>query len=149
MGKYAILFLFIFLLSCAGVGRGIIESPRISVEGVRLSKVDLDQQEILIDLKVANPNSFPLPIRGISYKLDINGAEFASGFNSKTIDIPSGANNETTLLITGNLLTFLKKFNRDNLTNPAYRISGDISILSTDLRFPYSHEGRLQIDRYY
>ncbi len=147
MKKHFSLLIILFLLSCAGLGEGLIQAPELKITDTALSGISIFKQDINLKMNIKNPNPFSLPIRGFSYKLDLNGVEFTSGFNETALNIPSVGETETTLRITGDLLSFIRKFNLGDAKQLNYSLSGDIAILSSSLRFPYRQTGELGLGK--
>ena len=141
-----LLFIFpLFLSSCAGIGEGLLQSPKLKVTNVKVTNLSFNNQSIIFTLDVDNPNPIPIPIKGLSYKLDLNGVEFASGFSENSISIPASGNGQMDLNIGGNLISFIQKVGGVSSSGIDYNISGDISLLSSSIRFPYSHGGKLSL----
>lgn len=139
----------LFMVSCAGLGNSLVKSPEISIASVGIGDVRLERQDIKVKLNVYNPNPVPIPIRGLTYKFDINNIEFARGFNESRIDLPASGEGDIDLVIRGDLLSFLlenKMIRKDKLN---YSLTGDIAVLSSSLRFPYSRTGELSIPNYF
>lgn len=144
--KLVLVILICFLLfSCAGLENALLQAPKLSVKDVRINKVTLGEQNIGFRLNIYNPNSIPIPIKGLSYKLDLNNVEFASGFSENSISIPAAGSGEMDLSIGGNLISFIQKFGGIAKSSIDYQISGDIALVSSSLRFPYSHVGELSL----
>lgn len=144
--KFGVIILICFLLfSCAGLENALLQTPKLSVTDVRTNKVTLGEQNIGLRLNIYNPNPIPIPIRGLSYKLDLNDVEFASGFSENSISIPAAGSGEMDLNIGGNLLSFIQRFGGISKGSIDYRISGDIALVSSSLRFPYSQVGELSL----
>ncbi len=78
----------LFLGGCAGI-RGPVERPRVSVSDIRLREVKALETVFLVELRVMNPNDFPLDIRGISCDLKIDGRHFATGLSGEHHRIPA------------------------------------------------------------
>src|ERR1700679_997755 len=66
-----------------------LEAPQLSVVGVELQKGALWQQKLKVRMHVDNPNDRVLPIKGITYTLDVNGQEFAHGESAASFVVPS------------------------------------------------------------
>jgi len=148
MKKRLILSLFIISLvisSCAGIGQSLLQAPDIKVTNVRVTHLSLTNQNIVFTLGIDNPNPIPIPLKGLTYKLDLNGVEFASGFNESDISIPAGGNSVMDLNINGDLLSFIQKFGGIKQGGLDYNLSGDIALLNRSLRFPYSQGGKLNL----
>ena len=67
------------------------EFPEISLDSVRISRLDLSGAEMGVILTVANPNRFSINLDGLRYSMDMGGMRFVSGEkdNIPAID-PSG-----------------------------------------------------------
>lgn len=143
MKRLLCISIFLLFLSCAGLGEGIIQAPQLRITDAALSNISIFRQDIDLKMNIKNPNPFSLPIRGFSYRLELNGVEFTNGFNETALNIPSAGESKTTLKITGDLLSFIRKFNLGDAKQLNYSLSGDIAILSSSLRFPYRQTGEL------
>lgn len=149
MNNRFILSLFIISLvisSCAGIGQSLIQAPDLKITNVKIKNLSLTNQSIIFTLGIDNPNPFYIPLKGLTYKLDLNGAEFASGFNESEISIPASGSGIMDLSIDGNLLSFIQKFGSISKDGISYNLSGDIALMSSSLRFPYSQGGKLSLD---
>jgi len=140
------LFLTLSLLfACAGMGNGILRPPGLKVTGVNVESLGLNKQDIRLKINIFNPNPVPIPVRGITYKLEINSVEFASGFNKTSIDIPASGDSDVDLVISGNLLSFLLKNRMISKNSIPYSLTGNIALLSSSIRFPYAHRGMIDL----
>jgi LEA14-like dessication related protein len=117
---------------CASTGV-MIEKPGVSLRNVEVTDIDLDGQTFVLDFDVVNPNPFPLPIRSVSYGVELEGLRLASGETQCAFTVPAGGDGhfaisvDVDLMHTAPQLMFIV---RDGI----YR---DI---------PYALEGRLAID---
>lgn len=66
------------LTACAGM-EPMIGTPGVSLRNVHIEDVDFSGQTFLLDFDVTNPNPFPLPIRSVSYGIELDGHHFAGG----------------------------------------------------------------------
>ena len=66
-----------------------LQAPHLSVVGVELQKGSLWQQKLRVRMHVENPNDRVLPIKGITYTLDVNGQEFAHGESAASFGVPA------------------------------------------------------------
>ena len=56
-----------------------LETPRLTIINVAMTSGDMFSQNFLVHLNVQNPNDRELPIKGIDYKLFLQGDSFAEG----------------------------------------------------------------------
>ena len=57
----------------------IPERPRVSVQDLRVERLGLDGARMALDVEVANANAFGLDLSALSYSLQIDGSDWASG----------------------------------------------------------------------
>lgn len=81
----------LFLQACTSVP-GVVEQPKISIQNISLQEISLTQGTAVVTLNVANPNAFPIPLKGIQYGLSLNGHPVASG--DQVQDMSIGARQE-------------------------------------------------------
>ena len=121
-----------FAAGCASTGI-TVEKPGVSLSNVEVAEIDLDSQTFVLDFDVINPNPFPLPIRSISYGVELDGFRFASGQTTGAFTVPANGDShfeitvDVDLMRTAPQLMFIV---RDGI----YR------------EIPYSLEGRFAID---
>ena len=88
MKKILLLITFILALSsCSNGIKGVVESPKISVYGVRMGDISFTEGNVVIALRVKNPNKFSIPLRGLDYGLSINSVQIATGSVQKNLTI--------------------------------------------------------------
>jgi LEA14-like dessication related protein len=73
---------------CASTGV-MVERPGVSLRNVEVAAVDLDGQTFVLDFDVTNPNPFPLPIRSVSYGVELEGLRLASGETQSAFTVPA------------------------------------------------------------
>ena len=82
-----LLFSLTTLTSCSSGIKGVVEPPKISVYGVRMGNLSFTEGNMIIALRVKNPNAFSIPLRGMDYGLSINNIKIASGNVQKNLTI--------------------------------------------------------------
>ena len=76
------------LAACSSMGSKI-ETPRLHVTGLAMTSSDVFSQNFLVRLNVQNPNDLELSIKGIEYKLFLQGDSFAEGTSSRVVKVPA------------------------------------------------------------
>ena len=106
-----------------------LQTPHLSVVGVELQKGALWQQKLKVRMHVDNPNDRELPVKGITYTLDVNGQEFAHGESAAAFVVPAlGAaefDMNTTANMAGTIISLLK---HGTDANVEYHLTGRISL---------------------
>ena len=121
--RILVLGFFFLLIGCASVND--TKPPSIQLSNLRLGNGGLLNQEMLIEIRIGNPNNFELPLTGLTFKLEVNGQPLADGLSNATVTVPRLG--YATVPVTGNTnilsifrqLTFLGK--TDKIT---YRFHG-------------------------
>ena len=54
------------------------ESPQLSVISIKMQSADIFSQRLSVRMRVLNPNSRELPVKGISYRIEVNDADLAA-----------------------------------------------------------------------
>jgi len=89
------------LSACAAVPESLIQSPSVNLRNVQVVGLGFKSQTFLLSFDVANPNSFPLPIRSVGYGVRLDGQRFASGETASDFTVP--ANGDTSFAISVDL----------------------------------------------
>ena len=92
----------------------VAQKPKVSVESIRIAKVDLKELNLEVRLSVENPNAFDLVFSDLQYEIDIHNSALASGvykdklkvaaYEKKTLEIPLKIQTQNTLQILGRIL---------------------------------------------
>ncbi|NIA69171.1 LEA type 2 family protein [Pelagibius litoralis] len=77
--------LLVFLAGCASTAP---IPPQVRITDLRLLDSGVFEQRFQIDIRIGNPNDFALPLDGLTFDLDVNGANFARGFSNETVTVP-------------------------------------------------------------
>lgn len=144
---FAILSVLALATACSSMGSKL-ETPRLNVTSLAMTSGDIFSQNFLVRLNVENPNAEELPIKGIEYKLFLQGDSFAEGTNSKPFTVP--ANGETDFDMTvrtnftssiGRLLTRL-----NGKTRVEYVFEGKVMLQSGMVRsIPFQESGSVDL----
>jgi LEA14-like dessication related protein len=124
-----------------------LEPPRLSVIDIEFQKGALWQQKLRIRMHVDNPNDRALPIRGITYVLDVNGQEFAHGESAASFVVPALGEAEFDMNMTANMAgTILSLLSHGSDPSVDYRITGRISLSEGLLRsIPFDQHGTFKL----
>ena len=145
------LLLLVGLVACSGL-ISKPEPPRVTLVGLQLISVELLEQRYQVSLRVKNPNAFVLPVRGIDFRLDINGRAFADGVSGQSVDVPAYGEKVIDVEVSSNLLQVFSQLQSLRENQPSsleYRISGSMAtgIAGQSLPFDYDGELRLSVPR--
>lgn len=138
------------LSACASTGP-LISSPGVSLRNVQMTEIDLTGQVFLLGFDVTNPNPFPLPIKVVSYGVELDGYRFATGRTKGNFTVPANGDGEFAISVELNLLKTapqLLYIVRDGVMRDIpYELTGTLGIdipLVEPLEFASEGEIRLQ-----
>ena len=127
-----------------------LETPELSIVNVELLKGDLWEQRMRVRMRVQNPNDRALPIKGLSYTLEVAGERLASGVSAASFTVPAFGEAEFDMNVTANVASTLFRLlaRRDPKLEEQvdYRIAGKISLSEGWLRsIPFEQEGTFRL----
>ncbi len=133
------------LLSACAMAR--LEPPRLQVLEVGLLGGDLLQQQLRVKMRVHNPNDVELPVRGITYEMQLSGETFANGESSRDFVVPALGAAEFDLDVTANAAAALLRLIGDRARgNPTYRILGKVRLARGMIKtIPFDHSGTVNL----
>lgn len=148
LGQLLTLFFVLTLAACAGV-RPQLEQPSISLANVEIGEIGLLQQRYLLTLNVQNPNNFAIPVRGMSYALQLAGSDFARGVSPKSFSVPAYGETEVQVEMTTNALGILRKVQElmtSKTESVSYQLSGKLDVgLSGIGSVPFRNSGEFKL----
>ena len=133
------------LTACSLFG-GYQETPRVSLVSIQPIEMGLLEQRYGLQLRILNPNDKEIPVKGLSYSIEINGHEFAYGVSRQPVTIPPFSEALLDVEVVSNLLNVLQQFQEmssENSNSLKYRLKGKISLAKSLAKLPFNVEGEL------
>jgi LEA14-like dessication related protein len=125
------------------------ETPQLSVVNVELQKSDLWEQRLKVRMRVVNPNDRPIPVKGLTVALDVQGQELAHGVSGASFNVPALGEAEFDMNLTANMAGALIRLlgKGDQLGESLeYRVTGKISLSEGLLRsIPFEDKGTFKL----
>jgi LEA14-like dessication related protein len=81
-----------------------VREPVFTITGIAVSRAELINTRFRVDLRIDNPNSFPLDLSGLKYELYGAGRFWADGSAKEALHIPPRASAETRLSLVMNFI---------------------------------------------
>lgn len=94
------------LPACSALGPKL-ETPRLSIIGVSMTSADMFNQQFLVRMSVQNPNDRELPVKGIDYRLFLEGDAFAEGLSNQPFVVPALGETEFDMTVRTNFVSGL------------------------------------------
>lgn len=120
----------LLLSGCAGMYKQI-ETPKISVVNLQLVEATLFEQNYHIQLRIQNPNTFEVPVKGLQYTIELNNEHFTSGMSNHSVVIPALDSAIIEVEAISTLLSFFRQFNnlqQGKLEAITYRLKGKVHL---------------------
>jgi LEA14-like dessication related protein len=113
-----------------------LEPPELQIVKVDVVRADLLQQQLRVRMKVMNPNDRVLPVRSITYEMEVAGEPFAHGESDRDFDVPALGSTEFDVGVTANAAGALLKLATGgrNLEAVEYLMKGKVSLSSGLIR---------------
>jgi LEA14-like dessication related protein len=144
--------ILVALLALAGCSVFVpkLETPKLSVVDVQILKSSIWQQQLRVRMHVDNPNDRALPIKGLTYVLEVNGQEFAHGQSAASFIVPALGEAEFDTNVTANLagtLISMLGHGSDALGQSVdYHLSGKVLLSEGLLRsVPFDQHGTFKL----
>lgn len=136
------------LCACGSLGR-VVDPPRVTLTNVALVQANLLEQRYRLTLRVQNPNSMAIPIRGLDYAVKLSGIDFASGTTPNGFTLAALGEDTVDIDVSTNLLDSARQIYtllRQKPDNLDYQLSGKIVV---DMPFiksiPFSRTGQVDL----
>lgn len=143
-----LLFASLFTISgCAGLIASLINPPKVDVDSVRVTNLNLNAKglDIEIDLKVDNPNETPLQVDKIKYDFSLADSSVINGVFSKPVELKKGI---TVVTIPATLnLEATKKAVGNYLLNSIDTYSFKAAFTSSGITVPVENKGKFQLKK--
>jgi LEA14-like dessication related protein len=147
--KYlAAIVLTLGLAGCVGLGTKL-ETPHVAFVGLKAVEANLFEQKLEVRLRVQNPNTIELPVKGLDVDMELAGEHFAHGVSAREFTVPANGEAEFDMNVTANaasaLIKILGSDSKSRETIP-YRLKGKLSTRLGLLRsVPFDETGTLPI----
>lgn len=146
--RLIMLWLTCGLISCANQPLAPL-SPEISIANFRLSNLGILQQDFLVQLRLKNPNPFPLPITRLDYILSINNQEFNRGDSQQSLILPALSEETLEIKVSSNLWKIIDQWRgwESGFSRQLnYQLSGGLQITNWVPKLPFNYQGTVALN---
>ena len=107
-----------------------LQKPEVSVAGVELLGIGLVEQRLLLKLNVSNPNDVDLPVKALSFDLDLDGQPFAKGASEQPVTIARHAEAQLDVKVVSRLGDVIRQLKAARQNGKlGYRIHGRVELV--------------------
>lgn len=142
------IFAMFALAGCAGLGSKL-ETPRVSVVGIRSLEADLFEQRLEVRMRVENPNALDIPVRGLDVNVELAQEPFAHGTSAREFTVPARGEAEFDMIVIAHAAPALLRIataSRGEREQIGYRMTGKLSTRLGVLRtIPFEETGTLPL----
>ena len=136
------------LAGCAGLA-ALIEKPTAEVAGLRIERLTLTDPQVVLILRLRNPNPISLPLESLSVQLELNDRPFAEGGTSAAVTLPARQSALTELVLHART-DLLWRTVQEMLHSPGgtlrYRLRGQAEVSSLRLHIDFDTPGETDLD---
>lgn len=138
-----VLTVLVGLVSCSALTHRP-EAPIVSLSDIKFSKMGLLEQNLILTLRLKNPNDYSLPLRGLNYVLKLNGHEFAEGVSASRVTIAPYGEAMIDVNVISNFFSIFKQLKGlSGKESLKYSLSGKIGLVNKAFKLPFSRKGEL------
>lgn len=121
----AVIVLLAGLAGCAAPQK--VVAPNIALQDVKLLNTEGLTQRLQVELLVANPNDFDIPLTGLKFGMQMNGLDFAEGLSNQRVDIPRLGRAVVPVEVTVSVLAVMKQIQAvQKKSGLDYRVAGTV-----------------------
>jgi LEA14-like dessication related protein len=151
LGRPLLAIALLLLAGCALNTLAQMESPRVDVTGVKLKGTTLAGADVLVQLRVDNPNDVNLVLDGIVYHLRLNGQPLLDGHYDQQIQIAASGRTAVELPITLRFDDLYRVIGTlQNRKDPEYALDADLRFavpVLGEVTVPVTQTGKVPVDR--
>lgn len=159
--SYLINFGFSFNLPVLGVVRvpvskegkfPLLKLPKISLETFKLKGINISGADLVLTLRLKNPNIFSMILENMQYKLDVNGSKWVSGNMASNVQVKENDESLVEIPISLNFLevgrSVYQLVNSDRELN--YQFGGSLDLMTSlpilgKVDLPFSLSGQTKL----
>ena len=134
------------VLSACALFAPKLQTPTLDLVGMELERGDLFEQHLKVRMRVANPNDRALPVKSLSYTLEVDGQEFARGESAAGFTVPARGEAEFDMHVTTNMAGALVRLLGHSGAEMPYRLAGKVTLSEGMLRsIPFDEHGSFKL----
>jgi LEA14-like dessication related protein len=126
-----------------------VEPPEVSLVGLTLGRAGVLEHRLWVDLRLSNPNAFPLALERLQFALEVNQQRFGRGSLRREVGLPAHGEVVVPVLMTittGDLIATMMDLSSEQQL--PYRLVGEAELGHVAAQtMPFEGHGRLELPR--
>lgn len=125
-----------------------LETPEVSVVGIRGLEASFFEQRLEVRMLVKNPNAVELPVHGLDVDVELADEPFAKGVSAREFVVPANGEAEFDMIVTANAANAILKIldSGGQHGEIGYKLKGRLSTKLGLLRsIPFEESGTLPV----
>lgn len=154
--KWALIWSAVLTLCACASLFGRPEPPRMNLAGVDIINLGLIEQRFDLQLRVQNPNRYPLPVEGMDFVLQLNDRDFAHGVTNQPVTIPSFGETLVNVKVVSSLANIYAQLRNlaigrgvgsgvGNNNRLRYKLSGGMALSNWAGKIPFESDGEIML----
>lgn len=147
ISQLVLLIATLTLSACTSIGTKPIK-PTIELLSVRPLNVSVTEQKLRFELKVVNPNNFPMPIEAVDFAARFNDTTIATGKSNQALTIDANSEAVMPLDVTAGLdrlASTLSTLLQGKSLNLDYELSGTVKVATWPKSIPFNVVGAMDL----
>lgn len=148
MRRFLLAMLLIGLAGCAGMGHREGD-VKVTLSSLHLLESTLLEQRYLFTLRLQNRSQSTLTVRGMSFDVELNGREFASGVSNQQVSVPALDEAIVEVEVSSSLFEVIRQIQslqkREHKAFD-YKISGRVHIGNGPFSLPFKETGVIDLN---
>ncbi len=132
------------LLGACSTLSPIPEKPKVEVAGLRIEHLRLTDPDLVVILRLTNPNRISLPVNALELTVDLNDRAFAEGHSLAPVTLPAQGSTLMEVAVHAHS-DVLMRTAREMLGSPGgslrYRVRGQAQVTSMNLAVSFDTPG--------
>jgi LEA14-like dessication related protein len=137
----------LFATACVPLSQPF-EPPQVALEKVRVLRFAEGKADLLLGLRISNPNDYPLPVERIECEVTLDGRSAATSRSVRIERLPPRGDGVAELSGRVDVAAVATALMSIGSQLPVdYAVTGTI-VLTDGTALPFAHKGRIQVGRF-
>jgi len=147
LNKLISLSLLICLSGCAGIDTKP-EDFKVNISSMQMLESTLMEQRFLVNLRIMNRSMEDLTIEGMSFDIELNDKDFASGVSNEPVKLDRLSETVISVTVTSTIFGIIRQLSglqQDKSKSFKYSLSGYIYTNLGILGMPFKEKGEIDL----